>query len=672
MSADDLALGDPEEEEEKPEPRIFKPDLYEAAMQNDTQKVFTFLEEQVPPTHVDEASGWTPLHWAAKHGNVQMAHLLIEFGASAPYHRMVNRAARAKQKAEEDAAAAAKKANGGANYAPPDVKEEGGEGEEGGENAAEDKGEGGPENKESDAAATTTEGTTATETAEAKTEADSKAADGASDDKKDGKEIEDSKDASASDVKDAASGDKEGAKDAAVADEKKGGDAGDVDMDEDDDDLDYETAMDRKAETSVDLTKNTPLLWAATKGYLRVVWLLLLAGYNPNDLDDLENNALHLAACGGNPKVCQVLLDSGAKSTLVNAYKNLPIDMTVNGEIRDIIADGMEKGASMTAADIEAKHTANVEKYVEMTSKLEAIIKKADKPSRSPAAISETIATLMETLAEGREWGLDLEMISTGERLVKMLEMGQVLMSELKVVQDNLPIRTQEHFSKYVSRLESAIVGAKELGLDEGQISSCENIVARCGLEYWVSVLTERLKPVECATDIHEHDMKRLEQAIDKAQVHGASDEIMDVATELHKRLSAELGMSRALLMVPTYRLPKKEGEEVPDGYWQPEDVGHIDDTTEGFPHPPPETGEYVWHPSECFTKLTDAIAAIKASYGGAEEVGANPDVVAKAKAALVKCEKDHKQLSVKNEADKQHAIEVTHKSIKKKGKKKK
>ena len=104
MSAEDLALGDPEEEEEeKPEPRIFKPDLYEAAMENDTQRVFTYLEEHVPPTHVDETSGWTPLHWAAKHGNVQMAHLLIEFGASAPYHRMVTQKLRAKKKAEEEA-----------------------------------------------------------------------------------------------------------------------------------------------------------------------------------------------------------------------------------------------------------------------------------------------------------------------------------------------------------------------------------------------------------------------------------------------------------------------------------------------------------------------------------------------------------------------------------------
>ena len=101
MADADHELGlDAEEEEEKPEPRIFKPDLYAAAVANDTQKCFDFLEENVPPTHVDEGSGWTPLHWAATHGNVQMTHLLIEFGATAPYQRMVARAKRAKAKAE--------------------------------------------------------------------------------------------------------------------------------------------------------------------------------------------------------------------------------------------------------------------------------------------------------------------------------------------------------------------------------------------------------------------------------------------------------------------------------------------------------------------------------------------------------------------------------------------
>ena len=149
--------------------------------------------------------------------------------------------------------------------------------------------------------------------------------------------------------------------------------------------------------------------------------------------------------------------------------------------------------------------------------------------------------------------------------------------------------------------------------------------------------------------------MNRLEQALKKAVAEDASEEIVAVAESLHRRLSAELGMSRALAKMPEYRLPKKDGEEVPDGYWLPEDTGHIDETTEGFPNPVAETGEYVWIPSECFSKLQGAIDAIKTNYDGAEEMGANADIVARAKATLAKAEKDMKLLAVKNEADKAH-----------------
>ena len=86
------------------------------------------------------------------------------------------------------------------------------------------------------------------------------------------------------------------------------------------------------------------------------------------------------------------------------------------------------------------------------------------------------------------------------------------------------------------------------------------------------------------------------------------------------------------------------------------------------------ETGEYVWIPSECFSKLQGAIDAIKTNYDGAEEMGANADIVARAKATLAKAEKDMKLLAVKNEADKAHGVEAAHKLMKKqsKGKKKK
>lgn len=48
-----------EEEKEWVDPKTFKPDLYIAAMLNDTEKVIDYLSQQVPPTHIDTSNNWT-------------------------------------------------------------------------------------------------------------------------------------------------------------------------------------------------------------------------------------------------------------------------------------------------------------------------------------------------------------------------------------------------------------------------------------------------------------------------------------------------------------------------------------------------------------------------------------------------------------------------------------
>lgn len=117
-------------------------------------------------------------------------------------------------------------------------------------------------------------------------------------------------------------------------------------------------------ETSVDLTRNTPLLWAASKGYLRIIWLLLCDGYSPNDLDNMKNNALHLAAAYGDVKVLKVIIDDGGNANHVNHYKNLPIDMARNKEVREMLQVAMISGASNTEEDIVMKHKQNLKQVI--------------------------------------------------------------------------------------------------------------------------------------------------------------------------------------------------------------------------------------------------------------------------------------------------------------------
>ena len=108
------------------------------------------------------------------------------------------------------------------------------------------------------------------------------------------------------------------------------------------------------------LLKNTPLLWAAFKGHLYIVWMLLLDGYATADVDDMGNTAVHLAASAGHGKVVEVLVRDGANCNAVNIYKNLPIDTCTHPFIRDTLLTAMTKHASMTSKEATLMHESNM------------------------------------------------------------------------------------------------------------------------------------------------------------------------------------------------------------------------------------------------------------------------------------------------------------------------
>lgn len=125
--------------------------------------------------------------------------------------------------------------------------------------------------------------------------------------------------------------------------------SGNENPDEDDEDRQAE----KKLEVMWPFDKNTPLLWACYNGHMEVVWVLLLKGYSPNDLDTIGNNALHLAAAVDNFRIVKVLIDCGCNANKVNMYKNAPVHMASVKEVKSMISVAMEKYASLTNEERE-------------------------------------------------------------------------------------------------------------------------------------------------------------------------------------------------------------------------------------------------------------------------------------------------------------------------------
>jgi len=618
---EDPSLDGEDSQEIKIDPKTLAPDLYVATKNDDLAEVVRLIDEHVPPTHVDKDLGWTALHWAAKNGNPKMAAALLQAGASGPYHRQLLRT----NQIDLGHFTAINEST------PVDT------------NAGAAEAAAAPEEAtpEAVAAAAGVEAGAATEDAAATEPA-----------------VEGETPVGAAAAVAAAA-----AAAAAAADEDE----------PDEDELGVDKAM--------DYTKNTPLLWATFGGNLRVIWLLLMDGYSPNDVDDLNNNALHLAAASGNKKVVKVLVEDGTMPTAVNIYKNRPVDMTCDEGIREVLLAAMKQGASMTDKDIQLKHRANTARYRDQVATFEGTVQnlnrlESPRALRTIPSLGEASAKLAEVLQMAKEEALDEDLIVETEKLLENFDLIQELYSDIELMQTKMPISTQGQYIDTCHTLEVTVAKCVAQGIPAAHMNVAQSSLKKCQVSLRLCTLEARLMGLDCAQPENHHDMVRLDECVRKAQALNVPDELVMRAATLFKRLDAEEKMSIALATVPDIRLPM---EEPPEDYWRPSDTGHVESSYEDYPLPPVDadgaTLDYTWVPAETYLAMQRCIAALKGCTDGAEEMGANEEVRLEAVATLKKCEKDMKALDGKNEEDKEKALDVTTKAAKKlkkgKGKKK-
>lgn len=318
----------------------------------------------------------------------------------------------------------------------------------------------------------------------------------------------------------------------------------------------------------------------------------------------------------------------------------------------------------------------NGPQYHRLTSNLTRALDDAKRVEGNRASVitmnlPETTRRLSDALRDAHEYSLDETLIVSGETLMQKLEATQDIFSDAVKLQQSLPVKNQNDYIEFVHKLERSMERAEAAKLDQSQLVFARELIARSNIEFWIEMMSAKVREVQCARDEHEHDMNCLKKAIQKAQALRASDEVIDAAAALHARLDGELTMSRALAAIPNVRLPI---ENPPEGYWQDCDTGKVKETEE-FPLPPAD-GVYIWEPAEAYVVLLNAVENLKDVFNGAEERGVNPVLLSEVRTKLFMADKELKLLEAKDAADKQLAIDAATKLAKKlkkgKGKKKK
>lgn len=102
---------------------------------------------------------------------------------------------------------------------------------------------------------------------------------------------------------------------------------------------------------------STPLMCAATKGYVNIVTKLLKGGSNPNLQDDRGTTALALASLNGHEEIISVMIKNGADPNLADNYGITPLIYAAGygrGEINATMAL-IKGGADINRMDKDGK-----------------------------------------------------------------------------------------------------------------------------------------------------------------------------------------------------------------------------------------------------------------------------------------------------------------------------
>ncbi len=85
------------------------------------------------------------------------------------------------------------------------------------------------------------------------------------------------------------------------------------------------------------LDNSTPLMWAAHKGSVEMVEMLVKHGADVNAKDKWAWTPLHRAAVNGNVEVVKILISHGADTKAKNDSAKTPLDCAIFGNRRPII-----------------------------------------------------------------------------------------------------------------------------------------------------------------------------------------------------------------------------------------------------------------------------------------------------------------------------------------------
>eukprot|EP00753_Platysulcus_tardus_P007680 PLAT15375.1.p1 GENE.PLAT15375.1~~PLAT15375.1.p1 ORF type:complete len:500 (-),score=271.44 PLAT15375.1:104-1603(-) len=315
---------------------------------------------------------------------------------------------------------------------------------------------------------------------------------------------------------------------------------------------------------------NSPLHWAAYKGFYDIARSLLRAGLSPHDVDRCGNNAIHLASTGGHADVLTLLLGMGADLTVRNLYGNTALDLATSTETRRMLEAAV---AQTCCGTCEREFTVSTWRYLcvcsgrcfcEDCSVVEEVI--PGKPMRyshpcialvhelherltegmaaeGEKCSEDDITQLEEVIGEAGGSGADPALVSQAKAALQRMRATVKLRKSMESVMAARPLKRHAALNP----LRTALTAARELDIDGDLLVHASSLVKSAAAEVRLAGAMAICKTIESASDSHLGSMRRLREAIELMEGLACDERLLQEAKVTQSRLQAELLLRKAL-----------------------------------------------------------------------------------------------------------------------------
>lgn len=305
--------------------------------------------------------------------------------------------------------------------------------------------------------------------------------------------------------------------------------------------------------------KHSPLHWAAFKGHLKVLWLLMAPPQNlsHHERDAMGNTALHQAAAGGALDCVKCLMAQGVDVFAKNNRGHTPYALCTVPEVQSLLQKAMHTVACKVSGkqfsstvlrylcswslDVfceaavtqmlvyESPDAAEKEKPVTWCTEMKNIVQEAEHQLNHAMHLNQ-LETITAALAAAEDKPVDCKLVHQCSQVKAKLESEIQLGKAMKVQ----VITNLEEFCGVHEALSKAIEDAEEKNADATRVTAAKTLRRKLLSE------ASLMRAVEGPQKTTLGHITMLQELTTAARAEGANEELVTKATKLIAKLTSE------------------------------------------------------------------------------------------------------------------------------------